>query len=371
MFSSNEPAGSISELLHFLLSNTPERYIFRGQTRDYPHLIPSRFRQGLSGAPANNGWIGLDNDKHNAELSDRDRVKSMVRRGLMQTLGKGLGNIIAQQYGLASETIDVTESHFIAAFFATRSFPSYSHYTGSEENRVGVIYRFQRWPKPRDFPHLEGMMSVMSLDNYQGIKKTWFRRRVALPALAYQGNKDAIKRLNDYFEENGAREDDMQTNHARVHFSDLVDIYEGVLCSDGSPHPNLKVSRMAAQRGGFMYPVVWHRCIHPTKLTLKQADWEGEYFAFPDLIAIRDSVAVHDLKGCPDFEAFFFKHGPATIDSVTREQLWPDRNSDPVRVFVEDLSEKIGVEYLADYTTTVGDPETGLVDPGYYDNSRK
>jgi hypothetical protein len=367
MFDYNEPSENISELLAFLLNDAPEQYVFRGQTTDYSHLLPSQFRKCLSGASDQDGWLGLDNNKYNAKLSDRDRVKSKVRLELMKILGKGLGNIIAQQYGLGSETIDITEAPEIAAFFATKTYPSYCHYLGSDENPTGVIYRFKKWPKPRHFVHLEDMMSVMSLDGYQGINKVWFRRRVALPALLSRNNTNLLDHLQDYFEKSGAREGDMQTNHARVHFSGLVDIYESILRSDGSHYPDLKVSRMAAQRGGFMYPVVWHWCIHPASFNLTESDWEGEYFATPDLIAIRNSVAVHDLKKCPDLETFYFKHQATSFDTLTREELWPNKANDPLRHFVEDLASKVGAEYLSDYSISVADPEKGLIDPGYYD----
>jgi hypothetical protein len=144
MFNSLNPARSIRELLDHLLAEDHEKYLYRGQTKNYSTLLPSRFRGGVTDRKLDYDWIGVDNAKSNLILTDRDRVRSMVRSKLMRTLGKGLGNIIGQQYGMGSEVVDVTECPKIAAFFATRSYPAYEHFRGNENSRCGVVYRMRR-----------------------------------------------------------------------------------------------------------------------------------------------------------------------------------------------------------------------------------
>ncbi len=366
-FTEKHPAGSIYELLRFLSEDSQEDYIFRGQTKDYEFLIPSMFRQGLTRISQMDGWVPISNDHYNLTLSDRDRAKAMVRSALMRSLGKGIGNIIAQQYGLASETVDISDNPKIAAFFATRSYPYYSHYKGTPENPTGVIYRFRKWPPPRNLEFLELTMHIMSLDYDSVIKKLWFKNRVALPALANKNDVDTLKQLSLYFETYGATEADMQTTHNRLHCSAVLKLYKSLRRRYAKDKPKLTRSRLANQQGGFMYPIIWHRCIRPTSISLVPTHWPGEYYGIPDLVAIKDIVAVNNLKSAPDFEGFHFYHSADTILGLEREFLWPSTTEDQMKRYVTDLAQEVARQYLSDYNTKVDDPNLGLVDPGFFD----
>ncbi|WP_316158321.1 MULTISPECIES: FRG domain-containing protein [unclassified Bradyrhizobium] len=365
MFSLLNPARSIRELLDYLLAEDHEKYLYRGQTKDYSTLLPSRFRRGVTDRKLDYDWISVDSTKSNLSLTDRDRVKSMVRRKLMRTHGKGLGNIIAQQYGMGSEVVDVTECPKIAAFFATRAYPAYDHFGGNENNGYGVVYRIRRWPQIRNVAHLEDTVHVMELKDFKGKEVVWFKNRVALPALTISGDAETVAMLEKYFKKYGSMEADMNTAHARVTFSNVIDIAEPLGTAHGGSLPDLSNSRLARQRGGLLYPLIWHRCLHPTRVKLSRNGNKDEYFATPDLVAIKDIVAVHDLKGAPDFEAFYFRHGSNIITEYAPDYLWPNLAIDRAYQYVAEVSAEVGARYLSDYGVSVHDAVHGLVDPGY------
>ena len=61
-FSPLDPAPSIHELVTFLLQDKPDQYLFRGQTDDYPYLLPSTFRRGAVERVPRGGWVRVSND---------------------------------------------------------------------------------------------------------------------------------------------------------------------------------------------------------------------------------------------------------------------------------------------------------------------
>lgn len=140
LFDSDHPAENIYELLSFLRAERQPRDLFRGQVRDYPALVPSSYRPGLSKSSAEGHLITLDEDRIVKTRDERSTIKWRVLNLLIAEVGIGIGNLLAQQYGLDSECIDVTDDPTIAAFFATRKWPKYEHYS---ERGLGVIYRWR------------------------------------------------------------------------------------------------------------------------------------------------------------------------------------------------------------------------------------
>lgn len=84
-------------------------------------------------------------------------------KDLVATVGSGLGNLLAQQFGLGSECVDVTEVPTIAAFFATRRWPEYAHHDGPG---IGVIYRFR---EPQTKFLRTGSLTLPALEKWLGL----------------------------------------------------------------------------------------------------------------------------------------------------------------------------------------------------------
>ena len=78
--------------------------------------------------------------KYNSDMDNEVNIaKRITMNHLMGGFGKSLGNVIAQQYGINSECLDVTSDPHVAAFFATHLWPEYNAVVNSSE--LGIIYR--------------------------------------------------------------------------------------------------------------------------------------------------------------------------------------------------------------------------------------
>lgn len=359
------PAESIGVLLEALSVTSDVRYLYRGQTTDYPTIVPSGFRHGIFATGDPLGWMGLSNSKRWKSLDDRAKIRAKVKTGLLHIFGKGIGNVIAQQYGLSSEVLDLTSSIKVAAFFATTTFPSYAHHLGDQNNKIGVIYRLPMVDRQTSLEHLEGVVHLMTLHGYQGVDEIHFHQRVAVPALQSEGNSEALLALKDYFENNGSREDILTTNTMEVEFHEVKSLYQEI--PTGATLPTLNSSRLSAQSAGFLYPLIQHRCLHPTKLKLHPAHRHNNFYAQPSLVAILDSVAIHNVKAHPELQAFYFYHSDEEVSGISREALWPTTEKDELRRYVEGIASEIGSVYLKSNNVTVADPQRGIIDPGFFD----
>lgn len=187
---------SADALLECLLNDHPERYVFRGQTREYPGpLVPSGIRGVMEPVPnsvPSSKWGGvvfldditqsrvsgqktvampvnsmgsLAGARKGAVLeipesefqaghrrffcqpctSVHDDIRAIVRgggiMGLDAVLGEDVSHLLCQQYGLTSSAIDATTDPRVAMFFATRDYP---HYAPAGQEGIGVVYR---WPR--------------------------------------------------------------------------------------------------------------------------------------------------------------------------------------------------------------------------------
>src|SRR5688572_8332096 len=106
-FAEDEPASDIRELLRYLSNDEPDRYLFRGQARDFPSAIPSLYRAATERGTEHHAVVGIDPDRFNNELTERTHQRFRFLNGLIHALGKGVGNIVGQQYGVGSEALDV------------------------------------------------------------------------------------------------------------------------------------------------------------------------------------------------------------------------------------------------------------------------
>lgn len=150
MFDKNAPAENINVLTDYLKKNHKDCYVYRGQTTDYDTLLPSFYRNKLKSfrLESSNNSLNIIQQRNRfnyfihynpANDSKRNKAKRITMNQLMENFGKSLGNVLAQQYGINSECLDITSDPNVAAFFATHQYPHYLN--AVESDNLGVIYR--------------------------------------------------------------------------------------------------------------------------------------------------------------------------------------------------------------------------------------
>src|SRR5438270_997106 len=108
-FTAKKPAPNIDTLLDYLKKEDGGQYLYRGQTRHHGNLLPSVFRRAWDRiAPTKPGRHRVSDTIYNANKDQHWTYKHWMMDRAIKTFGRGLGNIVAQQYGFSSEAIDVT-----------------------------------------------------------------------------------------------------------------------------------------------------------------------------------------------------------------------------------------------------------------------
>lgn len=105
MYDRAHPAESIHELVAALEREDAGKYLYRGQVKHYESMLPSVFRKARSGAILGPHLHALDVKAFHSGLGIQGRLRFRVLDWLIGTLGRGVGNLVAQQYGLSSEAI--------------------------------------------------------------------------------------------------------------------------------------------------------------------------------------------------------------------------------------------------------------------------
>ena len=169
------PLQPVAENIHVLLDRLSaedprrDRYLYRGQTRHFPALLPSIYRRAMISGTENDPIVAIDAARFHAQLTERELIRIRLLGMLMKIYGPAIGNIIAQQYGLNSEALDVTSDIMVAAFFATRTYPRYEHFAADDGVADGVIYRF---PVRVQMPDLESELLVRNgRQAYQSVRR--------------------------------------------------------------------------------------------------------------------------------------------------------------------------------------------------------
>src|SRR2546430_9931382 len=101
MYEKESPVNDVHELVRFLGKKPNRGYLFRGQNRYREINAPSYMREALTGRQ-DEGWNELDPD-YWKRASHRARAKSDLGIALLTYYGRGLGNILCQQYGVSSD----------------------------------------------------------------------------------------------------------------------------------------------------------------------------------------------------------------------------------------------------------------------------
>jgi hypothetical protein len=260
-----KPASDIRQLLEFLQGDNPEKYLFRGQTRDYPTAIPSAYRTAVVKGTEQDAVVGIDPNQCHATLTERTAVKFDVLNLLISILGKGVGNIVAQQYGLTSEALDMTDDPTIAAYFATRTYPSYEHFSGSTEVPIGVVYRFPKrsplWNK-----------TILDFATYAigqvlpGYGPVWFwpyHKRWELRDIG------ALTSVEEVFAETGKTQLTLFTHPIVVDYEKAREWIEGALKENGFiGYSDYEKTRLFRQRGSFVRLAVNWVCTIPDRVEI-------------------------------------------------------------------------------------------------------
>jgi hypothetical protein len=367
-FTDDSPAENIFELLDHLRGDHPEAFLYRGQTRHYPALIPSAFRRAMIQGTEDHEVIGISAAAFWAALSDRDRRKFSVMQGLIESNGRAIGNVLAQQYGVSSECIDVTSCVDIAAYFATRNYPAYDHFSGRPDQALGVIYRFPR--KNRFVRNLDEATTVSEIETRLGMIG------LNLGADGYQWFTSYAKQVDlDSDEHLAARVAQMFSQHGREQLTLLthpvIVSYQNLECELARPFlphslSRLRATRLFRQDGGFIRPPIVWECSVPEQTRLVYLE-ELDKVAFePGLALAENLIGVINTNRFPGLETFFFKHSDRKIEHYDRDYLWPAENEDVVFNVLAETVRSGYSDYLSKLNVAVDDRAHGILDRGFY-----
>jgi hypothetical protein len=117
MFNQNNPARDVWELMDFLERENEPNYLYRGQNRQWNVLVPSFYRKLMTGKALGNDFWEIDENGYSTILDTRARIRFKIMKQRLIQYGKMLGNLVAQQYGLSSEAVDITDIPRVALFF--------------------------------------------------------------------------------------------------------------------------------------------------------------------------------------------------------------------------------------------------------------
>ena len=366
LFQEQNPAKNINELLDFLNADRPEQFLFRGQIRHYGYLIPSVFRSASDVEKRKKSLIPIDYRLFWETISNRQRARFHIMDGLIQQLGRVIGNIISQQYGLSSECLDFTGTPKIAAFFATRKYPVYDHFDDISSNILGVIYRIKR--------HAQNILHVNSISSFDSIERrlnriggyyhempVWFESYLKLWELdPYNPQPDPYEQFAPL---GGCVPAQLNTRPVILHYKDLKHVLEKIYGGEDQ----VKDSRLLRQDGGLLRPTIVFDGFIPNQGEIYDDPETGDLLISPS-VAIADKViGVIDALSYKDCEAFFFKHSKEKVDGITREYLWPDTNIDTVYRVTDLFAALNSKRYYLENELAKIDPEQDLIDWGYHD----
>ena len=224
-------------------------------------MIPSLFRSALTGGThGHKGLLGISTDALDRWLStEQRRIRFELLSYLIEALWRAAGNIVAQQYGITSEAIDVTSSVDVAAFFATHDYPKYEHFSGDAEKPVGVIYRFPHLTRMRDLNRIEQALDEMGHIDTNG-HDVWFEES---PRLS-QALKRNAEKVTNYFNKFGQEEATLFSPPMVIDYGMLAEPLLEALGKTWKLTPlDLQHTRLGRQAGGFIRPPVHWQCVMP------------------------------------------------------------------------------------------------------------
>ena len=328
MFDKNAPAENINVLTDYLKKNHKDCYVYRGQTTDYDTLLPSFYRNKLKSfrLESSNNSLNTIQQRNRfnyfihynpANDSKRNKAKRITMNQLMENFGKSLGNVLAQQYGINSECLDITSDPNVAAFFATHQYPHYLN--AVESDNLGVIYRIINNNDNNSLQHA-GIELALSANYLVQDNKP-------IPLLysseRYQYSDDEFKELNNKY--------NFETNITctRPIIADYNGVKQIITTYFAEKYPDVDIeslfytSRISKQKAGFVIPSFIFESYVPANLQIISfLDNRIEAYN-PSFVIHKEKVGIEDILIYPNIERFYFRHTKSIESHYSREELWP------------------------------------------------
>jgi hypothetical protein len=365
MFDAMHPAADILTLYEALEAQHHPAHIYRGQNRYHEPCVPSALRP-FALTPHADGWVPLASirDKPGAGIVyERERYE--IKDLLARTFDRGITNLLAQQYGLTSDMFDVSASLGIAAFFATRQWPSFEPFVPQAGgDRLGVIYRMRCSAPPPDSDSFSSAMENVYLLLETGQKLFFENIKNFQPAAEALLGDDGLRSvLSSEFPEGFSVVDLLKMPF----YCHPMTIRNVVLVGVGKTFMTLEElfdsSRTAQQAGGVVSPPLRYQ--GAVANSLQATTWNDSSHwlrAHPDKAIKSGVTAVFDLNRNPKFEKFFFRHDPAKAVAIDNlDQLWPPPEKDAL------FDMMIGAVrgFFLDFRNVVGFDALTVLDRGY------
>lgn len=367
MFGYKQPAENINILLDYLRSSDTGDYCYRGQIKHYEMIIPSIYRSSVvAKKEKDNKMYEINAEVYSSNLLlERNRIRKKLRLSLIHNLGVGVGNIIAQQYGLNSESLDITSDIDIAAFFATRKYPDYTHYSGTRDNQIGVIYRFPLLNNARDIESLEYKLNGFGHFSSDLKQEIWFAKHIKANSV----NIDTKRMINQYFDEFGREQMELFSHPIMLDYQTLKDFVIEALKKGYNFFPKaFDETRLARQKGGFITSPVYWRCSIPKKRKVIQREYllDRNYYE-PDTVIAENIKGISGIENMPNIEVFYFKHSNIQISKYTTEYLWPSVIEDEVYDLIVNMCDldHQASSYIRKENIHIDNSSKGIIDRGY------
>lgn len=396
IFSAETPASNASELVEYLESEHRQGDLYRGQIRDYPALVPSIYRKLMVDGTQFDAFPLIREGASIDPTAEHNQPRWQFARHLHKCFGLAIGNILSQQYGLSSETLDVSGDPSIAAYFANRSYPNFQTLTGSSE--MGVIYRIREKIQSYYPPKLFKELPLSSLDFYfqEGVCDG-----ILFEEFLTEQEAESSREINRWvgggkIVEVGTRsltlsceqileivrlERDRQGEPKRMAYNPTSRrMYEQIIESDWLS------SRLVKQNGGLIRPqIFFDALVDPNfKVAYRRSDFARirGHRSFVDLgflddqvflppravpgLAIKKSLKrIENLKHRDGVESFYFRQGSETVSVHYRSTLWPEPDEDEVYAAIWQRLVAHKIITGEDPDVAVDDPDAGYLDPGY------
>ena len=361
MFDKNEPAENINVLTEYLKKNHKHYYIYRGQTKDYNTLLPSFYRNKIDPiCPKTSNRFNHFISYDHINDSIRNKAKRVTMNKLMANLGKSFGNVLAQQYGVNSECLDITSDPSVAAFFATHQYPHYKDV--AETDDLGVIYRIIGNNDEIATQHagIELLLSTNFLAQDEKPIPFLFSSERS------QHTDDEFKELDNKYkfetkitctypvivEYNGAKQ--IITTYFKERYPD-IDI-ESLFYT----------SRIAKQKAVFFIPSFIFDSYVPANLQIRKVSDKNIDAYYPSFVVHKEKVGVEDILAYPKIERFYFRHGKSVKSDYSREELWPSVKEDYFYDLLYRWCSDGCKKYIEDLKINIDDMKMGIIDKGYY-----
>lgn len=356
---------SIFDLLA-TLSNDNHEYVYRGQTREYPSLIPSAFRSVAEPVADDAGAYSIHRSRVIAGRTRRQDEQAKLRAFWVNHFGLSLGNLLAQQYLVQSEVIDITTDPKVAAFFATRRGPGCRHLHSASE--PGVIVRWKRPSVSRSLAELQDDLTL-------GMLHPWRAASGAPPlpvkyAVASPGSAEYAQVRDEPNAVLLLRPEIFTLQEIQAVVAAAVENERGHIYPHHWIFEYFPTSRWFAQAGGVLRPTLRF----PARATIN-----GEGIARQRNKTTGSELAgnVKVVVGMPDrvgnaasaafgAERFYFQHSPGSID-LDPELLWPSPRQDLMFMMASILAWTTSTEYFDEIRANCPwEPDVGLLDRGNY-----